>query len=158
VYVMYCTSYISTSSAFVDSQSSSQSSGISLLDSENVDLAVIGSPSKRKAASPPMGSQRSPKIARTDTYHHPGMSMKEAGATLRAQGTSEPRSTTTSPISSKRRKVLLPRNRESLHSLITTRNGTFTILSSSGCRCILVSSWFEGEPCPITATHHRYWL
>lgn len=134
--------YISTSSAFVDSQSSSQSSGRSPSNPESVDLAVIDFSSKRKAALSPVISQRPQKIARTDTSHHPGMSVKETEATSRTQHTFESRSTTTSPISTKRkrRKVLLPRNRETLHPLFAPLTGTFTISSPSSCRHILVSS------------------
>jgi hypothetical protein len=133
--------YISTSSAaFVDSQSSSQSSGGSPSDSESVDLAAISSAFKRKATLPLMGSQRPQKIARTDASHHLGRSTKETEATSRTQGSPESRSTTTSPISTKRRKVLLPRNRGPLPSLIPPRTGTFAISSRSGCQCILVPS------------------
>jgi len=129
--------YISTSSAAVDSQPSSQSSGRGSSDSEGVDLAVNGSSSKRKAALAPMGSQRPQKITRTDTSHHPGRSVKETEAT---QDTFESRSTTTPAISMKRRKVLLPRNREALHSLFTPLTGTFTTSPLSSCRHMLVSS------------------
>jgi hypothetical protein len=122
--------YISTSSAFVESQSSSQSSGRSLSNSERVDLPVIDLSSKRKAASSPMISQRPQKIARTDTSHHPGMPVKETEATSRTQHTFESRSTTASLISTirKRKKVLLPRNREAQHPLFAHLTGTFTIL------------------------------
>jgi hypothetical protein len=139
--------HISTSSAFVDSQASSQSSGRSPSDSESVDLAVIGSSSKRKAPLSPMGLQRPEKITRTDTSHHPGMSVKETEATSRTQGTFESRPTTTSPISArrKRRKVLLPRNREALHPLFAPLTGTFTISSLSSCRHMLVSSQPEAK-------------
>ncbi len=135
--------YISTSSTFVDSQSSSQSSGRSPSDSESMDLAVIGSSYKRKAALPAMGyHQRPPKIARTDTSHHPGRSMDETEATPRTRATFELRSTTTSPISTKkkRRKVLLPQNREALHRFMVPLAGTFMISSLSNCRHMLVSS------------------
>ena len=134
--------YISTSSAFVDSQSSSRSSGIGPSDSESVDIAVIGSSSKRKAALSPMGSQRPQKIARTDASRHPGRSMKETEATRRTRDTFESRSITTSPISPKRkrRKVMLPQNREALQRLIAPHTGTFTISLLSSCRHILVSS------------------
>lgn len=132
--------YVSTSSVFVDSQSSSHSSDRSPSDSEGVDPAIIGASSKRKAAFSPLGSQRLQKVARTDTSHHPGRSVKETEATSRTQNTYESRSTTTSPISRKRRKVLLPQNRETLHSLITPRTSTFTISSLSSYRLILVSS------------------
>lgn len=131
---------ISTSSAVVDSQPSSQSSGRGSSDSEGVDLAINGSSSKRKAALAPMGSQRPQKIAHTDTSHHPGRSVKETEATSRTQDTFGSRSTTTSAISTKRRKVLLPRNREALHSLFTPLTGTFTTSPLSSCRHILVSS------------------
>lgn len=123
--------YISTSSAFVDSQSSSHSSDRSPADSEGVDFAVNGTSSKRKAALPPLGSQRLQKIARTDTSYHPGRSVKETEVPSRTQNTYESRSTTTSPISGKRRKVLLPRNRETLHSLISPRTSTSTTSSLS---------------------------
>ena len=127
---------------FVDSQSLSQSSGGSPSDSEGVDLAVIGPSFKRKAAFSPMGSQRPPKIARTDASHRPGRSMDETEATSRIQATFRLRSTTTSPISTKkkRRKVLLPQNREALHRLIAPRTGTFTISSPSSQRHMIVSS------------------
>jgi hypothetical protein len=129
---------ISTPRAFVDPQSSSHSSGRSPSDSESVDLAAIGSSSKRKAAFPLVGLQRPQKIARTDTSHHPGRSAKETEANSRTYVVLEPRSTTISPISTKRkrRKVLLPRYREALRSL----TGTFTISSTSNCRHMLVSS------------------
>ena len=134
--------YISTSSAFVDSQSSSQSNGRSSSHSESVDLAVIGSSSKRKAVLSPGVSQRPQKIARTDTSHRSGMSVKETEASSRTQDTFGSRSTTTSPIYTKRkrRKVLLPRNREALHPSFAPLTGTFTISSLSSCRHMLVSS------------------
>ncbi|KAI0283671.1 hypothetical protein BGY98DRAFT_685229 [Russula aff. rugulosa BPL654] len=103
-----------------DLQSSSQSSRRSPSDSQSVDIVAIGSSSKRKAAFPSMGSQRHQKIARTDTSHYPGRSIKETEATSRTRDTFESRSTTTSPISTKRkrRKVILPQNREALQRLI----------------------------------------
>jgi hypothetical protein len=134
--------YFSTSSAFVDSQSSSQSNGRGSSDPESVELAVIGSSSKRKAAFSPAGSQRPQKIARTDTSHHPGRSVKETEAISRTQDAFQSRSTTTSPMSRmiKRRKVLLPRNRETLHPFIAPFTGTFTMSSLSSCRHMFVSS------------------
>lgn len=134
--------HISTSRTFVDSQSSSQSSGRSSPHSESMDLGVIGFSSKRKTALSPVGTQRPPKIARTDTSHHPGMSVNETEVASRTQDTFEFRSTTTSPISTKRkrRKVLLPRYREALHPLFAPLTGTFTTSSLSSCRHMLVSS------------------
>jgi len=140
-------SYISTSSVFVDSQSSSQSSGRSPSNPESVDLAVIGSSSKRKAALSPAGSQQSQKFARTDTSRHPGRSMRETEATSRTHDAFESRSTTTSPTfpRRKRRKVLLPRNRETLHPFVVPLTGTFTIPSLNSCRQMPVSSQCEAK-------------
>lgn len=120
--------YISTSNASVDSQSSSQSNGRGSSNSESANLAAIGSSSKRKTALSPVGSQRLSKIARTDTSHHPGRSVRETEAPPRTQDAFESRPTTTSPNSTKRqrRKVLLPRNREGLYPFITPFTGTFT--------------------------------
>ena len=120
--------YFSTSSAFIDSQPSSQSNGRGSSGSESMVFAVNGSSSKRKAALSPVGSQRLPKIARTDTSHQPGRPVRETEAPPRTQDAFVSRSTTTSPTSTKRkrRKVLLPRNREALHPFITPRTGTFT--------------------------------
>jgi hypothetical protein len=129
-----------TPSAFLVSQSSSSSSNRSPSDLEGVDIAVIGSLSKRKAALLPAGSQRTQKVARTDTTHRPGRSMKETEATSRTQGAFESRASTTSPIAKKkRRRVSLMQNRELMRSILKPGPGTFTISSLSGCRDMLVS-------------------
>lgn len=130
-----CTSYFArshslTSSAFVVSQSSSSPSSRSISDLGEVDLTLIGSLSKRKAALSPAGPQRPLKFPRTDTSHRPGRSMNEAEAITRTQGAFESRESPTSP---KKRKVLLTRNRELLHSLARPGSGTFTISLLSGC-------------------------
>ncbi|KAI0000465.1 hypothetical protein BJV77DRAFT_389953 [Russula vinacea] len=96
------------------SQSSSSPSSRSISDLGEVDLTLIGSLSKRKAALSPAGPQRPLKFPRTDTSHRPGRSMNEAEAITRTQGAFESRESPTSP---KKRKVLLTRNRELLHSL-----------------------------------------
>lgn len=134
--VVHCTRLHLNISVFVDLQSSSQSSRRSPSDSQSVDIVAIGSSSKRKAAFPSMGSQRPQKIARTDTSHYPGRSIKETEATSRTRDTFESRSTTTSPISTKRkrRKVILPQNREVLQRLIAPLTGMFTISSLSSCQ------------------------
>jgi hypothetical protein len=126
----FARSHSLTSSVFVASQSSSSPSSRSISDLGEVDLTLIGSLSKRKAALPPAGSQRPLKFPRTDTSHHPGRSMNEVEATSRTQGPFESRANPTSP---KKRKVLLTRNRELLHSLSKSGSGTFTISSLSGC-------------------------
>ncbi|KAF8482693.1 hypothetical protein DFH94DRAFT_376049 [Russula ochroleuca] len=117
------------------SQSSSSPSSRSISDLGEVDLTLIGSLSKRKAALPPAGSQRPLKFPRTDTSHHPGRSMNEVEATSRTQGPFESRANPTSP---KKRKVLLTRNRELLHSLSKSgsgnlkRNNTLSQLRNAG--------------------------
>jgi hypothetical protein len=67
--------------------------------------------------------------------------MDEPEATPRTRDTFESRSTTTSPISTKkkRRKVML-QNREALQRLIAPLTGTFMISSLSSCQHMLVSS------------------
>ena len=124
---------------FVDSSPSSRRDPPG---SQSADLAVTGSSSKRKAALPSSESRRPQKIARTDGSHHPGRSMMEPEATPRTRDTFEVRSTTTSPVSPKRkrRKVMLPQNRDLLQRLLAPPSGTFTISSPSGSRHMLVSS------------------
>jgi hypothetical protein len=130
-----------TSSAFVASasQSSSPSSSKVVSDLEDVDLAIIGSLSKRKAGLSPAGSQRPQKFARTDTSHRPGRSLKATEATSRTQGAFEPRASTTSPRRVKKRKGLLAPNREFLRPLPKPGSGTFITSPQSCCRDMLVS-------------------
>jgi hypothetical protein len=142
VCIVFRAGYISlTSSAFVASasQSSSPSTSNRVSVLEDVDLAIVGSLSRRKVVLSPAGSQWPQKFVRTDTSHRPGRSIKATEATPRTQGDFKRRASTTSPITVKKRKVLLAPNREPLHSLPKSGSGTFIISSPSDCREMLVS-------------------
>lgn len=129
--------YILTSSPFVVSQSSSSSSTKNPSDLEGVNLTALGSISKRKAGLLPAGSQRAQKVARTNTTHRPGRSMKETEATSRMHDAFKYCASTTSPTSRKKGKVSLTRNDELVHSLLKPNSSTSTISSLSGCRDVL---------------------
>src|SRR6266850_255574 len=121
-----------SSKTFEDSSSSSsQSNHTSPSDSERTDLAPINTLSKRKATLPPPGSQRPHKSARTDASHSPGGAATQPWATQRTQDASASGTGPPSPATRKKRKVLLTRNGELLHSLRKLKSGagTFTLRS-----------------------------
>ena len=118
-----------SSNTFKDSPSSSQSNHTSPSDSERKDLAPVNSFSKRKATLPPPVSQRPHKSARTDASHSPGRAVTQSWAAKRPQDAFVSGTGTTSPATKKKRKVLLVRNGELLHSLrkLKSSAGTFIL-------------------------------
>jgi hypothetical protein len=119
-----------SSNTFEDSSpTSSQSNHTSPSDSERTDPAPINTLSKRKATLPPPGSQRPHKSARTDASHSPGRVATQPWAAKRTQDASGSGTGPASPR--KKRKVLLTRNGELLHSLRKLKSdaGTFTLWS-----------------------------
>ena len=120
-----------SSNTFEDLPSSSQSSHISPSDSEGMDLAPINSLSKRKATLPPTGSLRAQKSARTNSSHGPGRVVMQSAVTSGTQAAFQSRTGATSSVTKKKRKVLLPRNRELLHSLTKPKSGSRTFTKYS---------------------------
>jgi hypothetical protein len=108
-----------------DSQASSQSSHISPSESEEKELAPTNSSSKRRATLPPAGSLRPQKSARTDLSHGPRMAVRQSGPTSRMRDASDSDTGIALPIARKKRKVLLPRNRE-MHSSAKVKFGSGT--------------------------------
>ncbi|KAI0001377.1 hypothetical protein BJV74DRAFT_95738 [Russula compacta] len=105
-----------------DPKSSSPSRSGGSSDSEDVDLSPITPISKRKATVPPVGSLRPQKSARPDTSRLPGMTVTETEESPRMQSAFVSRASVASPIT-KKRKVLLTRNHELLHSLLKPGSG-----------------------------------
>lgn len=142
VCIVFCAGFISlTSSAFIASasQSSSPSTSNRVSVLEDADLAIVSSLSRRKAGFSPAGSQWPQKFARTDTSHRPGRSIKATEGTPRTQGSFKRRASTTSPITVKKRKVLLGSSRESTRLLPKSGSGTSIISSRVNRREMLVS-------------------
>ena len=109
-----------------DSQSSSQSSHVSPSDSEEKELAPTNSSSKRKATLTPPGSLRPRKSARTDLSHGPRKAVRRSEAASRTRDASDSDTGIALPIAVKKKKVLLPRNREMLAKAMSS-SGTSTI-------------------------------
>jgi hypothetical protein len=117
-----------SSDTFEDSSPSSQSNHTSPSDSERTDQAPINTLSKRKATLPPPGSQRPHKSARTDASHSPGRAATHSWAAKRTQDAFGSGTGAASPPTRKKRKVLLTRNGELLHSLRKLKSGAGTFI------------------------------
>ena len=126
---------------FVDAEPPSSPSSRNPSDSEGVDIVPISSLSKRKATLSPRGSRHPQKFARTDTPHRSGTTVTGTKTISPTEDVFESHASTASGSMKKRKrkKVLLTRNRELMHSLIKSGSGTFIILSPGGCRRMIVS-------------------
>jgi len=116
-------STIPRSDVLSDVVPSSSPSSRSPSDSEGVDIAPISSFSKRKASLSPKGSRHPQKFARTDTSHRLGMTVTGTKSTSLIKDGFESRPSAASVPSRKRKRVLLPRNRELVHSLLRSGSG-----------------------------------
>ncbi|KAH8995629.1 hypothetical protein EDB92DRAFT_148434 [Lactarius akahatsu] len=121
-------------------------------ESERVGRAANYSLPKRRAALPP--AERPQKFARTDTSRRPGMPSVESGvpsSTLKTVLESRPSTVSPSVVKRAKKKVVLTRNRELIHSLLklaspSTSNGVPPRTRNTGTRSKDVQVKLPGNP------------
>ncbi|KAI0302569.1 hypothetical protein BC826DRAFT_421263 [Russula brevipes] len=145
-------SAIPTWEVLLDSQPSSPSGSRNSSDSERA-AGLSSLNNKRKAALPPATSLRPQKFARKETSRHPGMTVTEPEAVSRTKGAFRPLPSAASPITTKKKKVQLTRNRELLHSLLKPGSGIRGGAMPNPCRAmrVVAPKLFKNGGLEITA-------